>query len=196
MGDRKWADHYGRIVDDDRRRWDERWGDRPLAEPVPPDALVGHEGLLPSAGRALDVACGLGATALWLAGRGLDVTGVDVSPVAVARAEAAAAVQSLSERCRFGVVDLDTGIGEAGPFDVVVCQRFRDPRIYAELADVLAPGGLIVITVLSTVGRADTSSPFLAAPGELELAFAQFRLVSSTEADGEASLVARRPGPR
>ena len=58
----------------DRERWDERYAGRPLAHAAPPDALSGDDELLslvPTAGRAADIACGVGAQTLWLARRGL-----------------------------------------------------------------------------------------------------------------------------
>ena len=51
---------------------------------MPPDELRGREQLLPAGGRALDVACGRGAVAVWLALRGFVVDAVDVSGVGLA----------------------------------------------------------------------------------------------------------------
>ena len=47
-------------------------------------------------GKALDVACGEGRNALWLAEQGWDVTGMDFSDVAIGKAEQIAAKRSLS----------------------------------------------------------------------------------------------------
>ncbi|MEZ5341810.1 MAG: hypothetical protein R2706_10260 [Acidimicrobiales bacterium] len=92
------------------------------------------------------------------------------------------------------VTDFDNGwpLAAAETYDMIVCQRFRDPRLYPELEARLNPGGVLAITVLSEVGRTDASSPFLAAPGELDTAFANLELVVRAEADGQAHLVARR----
>ena len=104
-----------------------------------------------------------------------------------------------SDRIDARVVDLDDGL----PTDVrgrcvlVICQRFRDPRLYAAIADAARPGGLVVITVLSAVGAA-TAGPYHAPPGELDEAFGALdvEVVRSVEANGEATLVARRLSPR
>ena len=72
--------------------------------------------------------------------------------------------------------------------DVVVGQRFRAPALYAAMVDVLAPGGLLVVTVL-----AGGDGPFRAAPGELLAAFGHLAVVHHEETGGEAHLVARRP---
>jgi SAM-dependent methyltransferase len=86
--------------------------------------------------------------------------------------------------------DLDDGLPVAGPYDVVVCQRFRAPSLYPALAGVVAPGGLLVISVLSEVG--DTGGPFRAPPGELLEAFGHLDVLHHEEAHGGASIVARR----
>jgi 2-polyprenyl-3-methyl-5-hydroxy-6-metoxy-1,4-benzoquinol methylase len=67
------------VADEDRRRWDERYAQRgpaPLTAVGPPLVFAAYVDEFPSTGRALDLACGQGATAVWLARRGLEVFGV------------------------------------------------------------------------------------------------------------------------
>ncbi|TQM04120.1 class I SAM-dependent methyltransferase [Pseudonocardia kunmingensis] len=179
----------------DRERWDARHAAAGAAgagpSPAPPDALRGREALLPAPGRALDVACGRGTVAVWLAARGFAVDAVDVSPVALDAARALADREGVGERVRWWAHDLDAGLPGAGPYDVVVCQRFRDPARYPDLAARLAPGGLLVVTVLSQVGEGP--GQFRAPAGELRAAFGDLELLHHVERDGEASLVARAP---
>jgi 2-polyprenyl-3-methyl-5-hydroxy-6-metoxy-1,4-benzoquinol methylase len=176
----------------DRERWDARHAAAGAAgagpAPAPPDALRGRTELLPSGGRALDVACGRGAVAVWLAARGFAVDAVDVSPVALEAGRELAAREGVAELVRWWLHDLDRGIPGAGHYDVLVCQRFRDPARYGELAARLAPGGLLVVTVLSEVGEGP--GPFRAPPGELPAAFGGLEVLHHVERDGEASLVA------
>lgn len=169
----------------DADRWDARHAVAGPGAPVPPGALRGREHLLPAGGRALDVACGRGAVAAWLADRGFAVDAVDVSPVGLAAGAA------LAPGVTWIAHDLTLGLPVTGPYDVVVCQRYRDPALYPALVDVLAPGGLLVVTVLSGVG--DSGGPFRAVPGELEAAFGHLRVLASEEGNGEASLVALAP---
>lgn len=168
----------------DRERWDARHAVAGSGGPLPPDALRGREHLLPAAGRALDVACGRGRVAAWLAGRGFAVDAVDVSPVGLAAGAA------LAPGVRWIEHDLTAGLPGPGPYDLVVCQRYRDPGLYPALAAALAPGGLLVVTVLSEVG--DAGGAFRAAPGELVAAFPALEHLVHEEGDGQASLVARR----
>lgn len=178
------------MTDQDRLRWDERYDDRPLPIPGPPEVFAPCELLFPTAGAGLDLACGQGGVSVWLALRGLDLLGVDVSPVAIDRARKLAADNRIEQRCRFEVADLDDGLPPGPPADVIVCHRFRDRRLDAAVVDRLAPGGLLAISALSEVGA--RPGPFRVAAGELPLAFAGLKQLSAGEGDGEAWLVARK----
>ena len=188
----------------DRERWDRRFATVGPGRPGPPTALVGREDLLPvgetprdgarpgdDAVRALDLACGRGTVAVWLAARGLATTAVDVSTEALRLTDELAADHGVAVTTVRA--DLDDGLppAVAGPLDVVVCQRFRDPALYPVLPRLLAPGGLLVVTVLSTVG--DAGGAFRAGPGELRAAFGHLEVLVDEEGHGEAHLVARRP---
>jgi SAM-dependent methyltransferase len=170
---------------EDAERWDARHAAVDPVGALPPSALRGREALLPPGGTALDVACGRGAVARWLAERGFVVDAVDVSEVGLA---ALAGVDGV--RCVLH--DLDRGLppSAAGPYAVIVCQRFRAPALYPAFREHLAPGGLLVVTVLSEVG--DEPGRFRAGPSELLRAFGGLEVLVHTERDGEASLVARR----
>jgi SAM-dependent methyltransferase len=147
----------------------------------------------PIAGRALDVACGRGAVAVWLAQRGMTVDAVDVAPAGLAAGARLAASCGVAGRVRWIAHDLDGGLppGCTGPYDVVVCQLFRDTACYPALAAALAPGGLLALTVLSEVDAGAGS--FRAGPGELRAAFSGLHVLLDREGDGEASLLARAP---
>jgi 2-polyprenyl-3-methyl-5-hydroxy-6-metoxy-1,4-benzoquinol methylase len=182
------------VSDEDRERWDRRFAAIGAAEvAAPPTGLRGAEELLPAGGRALDVACGRGATAVWLAQRGFTVEAVDVSPEALRAGAELAARGGVADRVRWHAHDLDAGLPPdvATGFAVVVCQRFRDPRLYPALAGAIAPGGLLVLSVLSRSGGED--GPYRAGPGELPAAFGGLEVLAHRDADGEASLLARAP---
>ncbi len=107
------------------------------------------DGLSP--GRALDLGCGEGADVIWLAQRGWEATGIDISPTAVGRARAAAERASLAEdRARFITADL----AELPPglFDLVTASFLHSPvelargEILRRAADRVAPGGHLLIT--------------------------------------------------
>lgn len=108
-------------------------------------------------GRALDLGSGEGGDVLWLAERGWDATGIDLSSTAVARARAAAAERGLA-RAHFIAADLGewcddpAGVdGSASPFELVTASFFQSPvalprdRILRTAAGRVAPGGRLVL---------------------------------------------------
>jgi SAM-dependent methyltransferase len=179
------------VSEQDRVRWDTAYAGRaPGFAPGLPAVFAAHEAEFPRTGTALEIACGSGSAAVWLALRGLDVLGVDVSGVAIQQARALAHDAGVAQRCRFDTVDLDDGLPPGPPVDVVLCHRFRDRRLDRAIIDRLAPGGLLAISALSEVGGAP--GPFRAVAGELPAAFAALDPVAAGEGDGQAWLVARR----
>ncbi len=71
----------------DREQWDRHYGGDELVWTSAPNRfLVSEVAALPP-GRAVDLACGEGRNAIWLAERGWTVTGVDFSPVGLAKAQ-------------------------------------------------------------------------------------------------------------
>lgn len=112
--------------------------------------------------RVLDVAAGIGTTALLLAAeRDVDVVGVDLGAGQVARAAARASAAGLARRVRFEVGDAERLPVLDAEFDAVVCEcafcTFPDKdTAAAELARALRPGGRVGITdVWLDPGRLD-----------------------------------------
>lgn len=180
------------VTDKDRVRWDKRYASRgpaPVAAVGSPPVFAPFDAVFPTAGHALDLACGQGLGAVWLARRGMDVWGFDVSAVAIGQALDLAQRSGVGDRCRFDVVDLDNGLPAGPPVDVILCHKFRDRRLDRAAARRLAPGGLLAITALSEVGA--TPGPFRVAAGELPAAFADLDVIAAGEGQGEAWLLAR-----
>ncbi|MDT5340022.1 MAG: hypothetical protein QOD90_5527 [Mycobacterium sp.] len=101
-------------------------------------------------GRALDLGCGEGGDAVWLAERGWQVTAVDISETAMSRAAAEAETRGVRDRIDFERHDLSDSFPE-GTFDLISAQflhstvRLERPQILRAAANALAPGGLLVI---------------------------------------------------
>lgn len=133
----------------DQQFWDDMYlGQTRLWSGRPNGVLVTEATDLPP-GRALDVGCGEGGDALWLAERGWTVTGVDISPVALDRAAQAATAAGLADRMRWTRADLATDPPPAGAFDLVSVQYFpvpHEPRgVLAGLLAAVAPGGTLLV---------------------------------------------------
>ena len=128
--------------------WDRRYAEKPVMWSGRPNgALVAEvRGLAP--GRVLDVGCGEGADAVWLAGRGWDVTALEVSGVALQRAAGHARDAGVTVRW------VHAGLAEAAltprSFDLVSAQYpalLRTPDAAAEraLLAAVAPGGVLLL---------------------------------------------------
>ena len=119
------------MSDADRHRWNQRYADRGpvhVGEAKLPAAFREFADIVPSAGTALDLACGRGGAAVWLARRGLRVRGYDISPEALGQARDLAALAGCASRCRFDVADLDAGLPPGPAADVIVVSMYRDAR--------------------------------------------------------------------
>lgn len=132
----------------DSSDWDQRYASRDrLWSPAPNDALVtAAVGL--RAGRALDLGCGEGADALWLAEHGWRVTAVDFSSIALERARAEARSRRL-EVC-WVRADLLSYTPSNAPFDLVTLLFIHLPpaerrALLAKAAALVAPGGTLVV---------------------------------------------------
>ncbi|MBZ5736095.1 methyltransferase domain-containing protein [Nocardioides sp. TRM66260-LWL] len=128
--------------------WDERYaGDRVWSGRVNSRLVEQTADLTP--GRALDVACGEGGDAVWLAAQGWETWAVDVSPVAVARTGAHAAERGVAVTAR--VWDGLSGDPLPGaPFDLVTAHFLHLPPqlravVYPRLADAVGTGGRLLV---------------------------------------------------
>lgn len=148
-------------------QWDDRYeaGDTPWDVGTPDRHLTAFvEARGPGKGRALEVGCGTGTNALWLAGRGYQVTAVDLSALAVERALAKAPPGA---PCTFERLDFLAETPPGGPFDLVfdrgcfhVFDEPADRRRFAErVAALLAPGGLWLSLIGSTEGPERQEGP-------------------------------------
>lgn len=126
-----------------------------LAPTAAAEAPRDGDGPAGRAPRALDLGCGEGADAIWLARHGWVTTGVDISRTAIARARASAEEAGLApQQLHLLAADLSDPAVDAdlgGPFDLVTASFFHStvtlprPRILRRAAALLAPGGRLLI---------------------------------------------------
>lgn len=124
--------------------------------------------LLPGSGAALDLACGLGANALWLARAGLQVQAWDLSTIAIDALAARAERENLALQAV--VRDVVATPPAAESFDVIVVSYFLERTLAPHLQAALRPGGLLFYQtfVQDKVADAGPNNPgFLLAENEL-----------------------------
>jgi SAM-dependent methyltransferase len=133
-----------------REFWEQRYAEQDQMWSGRPNVVLVEEieGLAP--GTALDLGCGEGADAIWLAQRGWRVTATDISQLALERAAVHAADAGVADRITWERHDLTESF-PAGTFDLVSAQFLHspvdDPRESAlpQAADAVAPGGTLLI---------------------------------------------------
>jgi SAM-dependent methyltransferase len=135
------ADFWDRLYSTKPRLWSGQANIRltEVAQTLPP-------------GRVLDLGCGEGGDAVWLAEHGWSVAATDVSPVALQRAREHAAERGVTDRIEFVPGDLSDGVPE-GPFDLVSAQFLHSPDelplartpLLRAAAHQLTPGGWLLI---------------------------------------------------
>lgn len=134
-------------------------------------------------GRALDVACGTGRTALHLAEAGFHVDAVDISEVAIAAGREEAARRGIAS-IDWSVADLDEADLPGEGYDLITVLRYRNEALWPRLRAALAPNGWIFVdhhlqTSLDAGGP--TNDEHRLAPGELLAAFQGFRILHYSE---------------
>jgi SAM-dependent methyltransferase len=132
--------------------WDERYrsAQRVWSGQPNPQLVAEVAGLQP--GRALDVGCGEGADAIWLARNGWDVVAVDISGIAIQRGEQHArdTDPAAAERIEWRQADLLAQPPEPGSYDLVTAQFMQLPpeprtRMFTSLAAAIRAGGTLLI---------------------------------------------------
>ncbi|MGI9585270.1 MAG: class I SAM-dependent methyltransferase [Acidimicrobiia bacterium] len=128
----------------DSRMWDARYEEVDLLWSKEPNLFLPLLVEDLKTGTALDLACGEGRNALWLARNGWSVTGVDFSPVAIKKARAIARNTEVN-----WLVDDVTAVDTATQFDLVIMFYIQLPpddlaRAFQRAVASLAPGGTLV----------------------------------------------------
>jgi SAM-dependent methyltransferase len=131
-----------------RDEWDARYAAVELVWSAGPNQFLEIEAAGLPPGRALDVACGEGRNALWLAQQGWQVTAADFSAVAIDKGRARAADLGLD--VDFQVADVVAWSPPAQAFDLVIVFYLQLPAAdraaaFAKAAGAVAPGGTLLI---------------------------------------------------
>jgi len=133
---------------EDRAKWEQRYREGAYVSRAEPSVWLRQQALQPRAGaRALDVACGLGRNARYLASIGYQVDAVDISQEALQRAQRLEAEHA--PPIRWLQQDLDQGLPSAlgNNYDLIIMMRYLHLSLLAPLAGRLRTGGLLICEV-------------------------------------------------
>jgi hypothetical protein len=184
---------------DNRAAWDKTYSREGYVFGKDPAAfLVRHVDKLPKGG-ALDIAVGEGRNAVYLAKRGFQVEGVDISLVGLKKAEKLAAESGV--RITTTNADLNKYKIPPAKYSVILNFYYLQRSLWPQIKTGLKKGGVLVYEShttehLKNPGAKGWEREFLLEPGELKRAFADLEILHYSETnDGKnavASLVARK----
>ncbi len=182
----------------DQAYWDERYASRESLWSGDPNPQLVAEVQELTPGRALDVGCGEGGDSVWLARRGWQVTGVDISATALDRARRHAddAGAEVAGRTAWIRADVTTYDPPRAAFDLVSAQFLHLPGdirddVHLRLAGAVAPDGILLIvahdpTDLATTMPRPQFSDFFATAAQ----------VAAALPDDEWEVLVAEPRPR
>lgn len=167
----------------DIARWNERYArGNPNPDFQPDPLLERHRWLLEGKGKALDVACGVGHNALFLAGLGYQVVAVDGSFAGLAYCRERLRGEPLP--VALVAADLDRFFPPPGYFDMVLVVRYLDRRLFSRWTSALRTGGLLIYKTFNhniLRERPNFPADYLLELGELSRRFQAFRLVATND---------------
>jgi len=174
--------------------WEQRYRAQEEASASHPHPLLVEAASSLPPGRALDLACGTGRNALWLAERGWSVTAVDGSPAAIEILRQRAA----GLRIETQVADFEDGgfAIEPAHWDLIAICYYLQRNLFEPSKCGLVPGGiLIAIALLSKAGK---DNSFRLEPGELRRYFEGWEILHDREGRDQwehkvAEIVVRKP---
>ena len=172
------------MSEEERATWDQRYRDGSYQPRSAPFSLLEQMIDRLPRGRALDVACGGGRNALFLAAHGYEVEAVDGSPEALRLAEEQARARGLA--VRWTEADLDDYAPPQTGYAVIVNCFYLNRPLLSRLADALADGGYIFIEQhLRTFLPVPGNREWRLEPNELLRTFSGLRVVRYEEAVGK-----------
>ena len=166
--------------------WEERYaqGQDPDFTPSP---LLTEIGELVKPGRALDLACGAGRNALYLAGLGWEVAALDASAAAIRILNERAVTAGLTIDARVADLESESFAIEAAAYDLICDFFYLDRRLFPQIREGVRPGGLFAAEIHL---RDDQPHRFVLEPGELRREFEGWKILYYSEA---ARAEQRRP---
>lgn len=185
-------------ADKDKSRWDKKYSTEKYVFGREALSFVqDHVDLLPK-GQALDLAMGEGRNGVFLATKGFQVTGVDISSEGLKKAEALAAEHGATITTM--VVDLESYEIPPNTFDVIICTYYLQRDLFPQIAAALKPGGMALIetyTIDHRQYRPRFNKAWLLQPNELLTMLPGLRVLRYQEVNAGkaafASILAQKP---
>ena len=134
---------HGIAKEKDKLRWDSKYNTEAYIFGITPiPFLVENLDLLPN-GKTLDIAMGEGRHGVFLASKGFDVLGLDISEKGLQKAHRLAKDQNTTIATR--VVDLETHTLEKNAYDLILCTYYMQRDLFLQFKDALKSGGMALV---------------------------------------------------
>lgn len=189
-------------MSDSQFNWDDRWRSKSPGVQMQADPWLHRALPFLKPGKVLDIACGNGRNAIFLAERGFQVTGIDFSAEALAQLEKEAGARHLVIETQLSDLETDLRL-PVGVFDLVLDFFYLHRPLLPEICKSLKPGGLMVLRTFSRAGPfpgGPENPDFVLKPGELLETFGRWEVLlheegiePSLKGGSLAGIVARRP---
>ena len=150
---------------EDKDRWDKKYKENPI--PTKTVEVVEKYAKLATGKNALDIACGMGRNAKFLASQGFNVDALDISPVAIEN------LQNI-ENIRAQEVDFDSYVLKENAYDLIVCTYFLKRSLFPQIEKALKEDGIFIFETFMhhpDNTKAPSNRSFLLEEGELEVTF-------------------------
>ncbi len=181
----------------DKEKWDSKYSaeDR-ISAKDPSDWLTAHSGLLSGKGKALDIAAGEGRNSVFAASLGYDVVSLDISEIALGKAQNLANEKNV--KITTLSADLDNSPFPGNEYDLVLCFNFLERKLFPEIRKTLKPGGILFYETFNVdyLKYSSFKKEWVLEQNELLRVFDDFRILRYREVDedpeGFASIIAQK----
>ena len=181
----------------DKEKWNAKYdGDSYIAGKEPCEWLKTHSGLLTEGGKALDIAAGEGRNSVFTSTLGFEVVSMDISEIALAKAQKLANEKNV--KIRILAADLDNKSLPKNEYDLVLCFNFLERKLFPEIRKTLKPGGILFYETFNVdyLKYSNFKKEWVLEPNELINVFNDFRILRYREVDEDqkafSSLIARK----
>jgi tellurite methyltransferase len=168
---------------DVKSQWDQKYSKNEyIFGKSPARFLSENYSYIPHGSTVLDVGMGEGRNAVFLATKGYKVTGVDISSVAIRKAQALS--QEFGVRINTVVTSMNNYRAKPNSFDAIICFYFVDKSLHEKFYEWLKPGGILIYEAHTTNQlKMDEhyNKNYLLKSGELLTLFPQFKVLKFEE---------------
>ena len=182
----------------DKEKWNRKYDSQEYVNGKGPSGwLEDNIDLLSSSGKALDLAGGEGRNSVYAAGRGYQVTCMDISENGLQKAEALAKEKNTTITTL--LADLNKNSLPENEYDLVMCFNFLDRNLFSGIRKTIKPGGLLVYETFTMdyLKYSTFKKEWVLEVNELLHTFSDFRVLRYREVDEDprafASLLAQKP---